>query len=106
MNAGLPWKHVLRLTPDEFLALPEYSRSLPTGTTIGKRWRRHEPTRIWVGEYFDVGLEDQVGIRWYRPVIRVPAIIERPRPWWLFARCDHLVELQLSEGLEQAGEAA
>lgn len=30
----------LRLTPREFAALPEYSCSLPTGTTIGKRWKR------------------------------------------------------------------
>ena len=31
---------VLRLTPREFAALDEYSCSLPTGTTIGKRWKR------------------------------------------------------------------
>ena len=31
---------ILRLTASEFAALPDYSCSLPTGTTIGKRWRR------------------------------------------------------------------
>ena len=30
----------MRLTPREFADLPEYSCSLPTGTTIGKRWKR------------------------------------------------------------------
>lgn len=32
----------LRLTQREFDPLPEYSCSIPTGTTIGKRWKRHE----------------------------------------------------------------
>ena len=36
-TASLP---ILRLTSREFAALPEYSCSLPTGTTIGKRWKR------------------------------------------------------------------
>jgi hypothetical protein len=81
----------LRLSEQELFALPEYSCSLPTGTTIGKRWRRHEPyrpddpvpRRIWVGEYFDIGEPDKVGICWYRPLIRVQAIHEPERPAWL-----------------------
>ena len=32
----------LRLTRAEFDALPEYSCSLPTGTAVGKRWKRHD----------------------------------------------------------------
>lgn len=28
------------LTEEELDALPEYSSSIPTGTTIGKRWKR------------------------------------------------------------------
>ena len=31
---------VLRLTPRQFAELREYSGTLPTGTTIGKRWKR------------------------------------------------------------------
>lgn len=31
---------VLRLTYQQFMKLPEYSATNPTGTTIGKRWRR------------------------------------------------------------------
>lgn len=32
----------LLLTQSEFDALPEYSASYPTGTTPGKRWKRHD----------------------------------------------------------------
>lgn len=42
--------------------LPEYSLSLPTGTTPGKRWRRWQNPRWWMGEYYDFG--DCMGIRW------------------------------------------
>lgn len=71
----------LRLTESEFRALLDYSGSLPTGTTIGKRWKRLDGVydREWVrrggkpawmvGEYYDIGSETQIGIRWYRPVI-------------------------------------
>lgn len=37
--AGYP---LLRMTRREFDGLLEYSSSLPTGTTIGKRWRRND----------------------------------------------------------------
>lgn len=33
---------VVRLTWAELKALPEYSCSLPTGTTIGKRWKKNQ----------------------------------------------------------------
>lgn len=62
------------VTRDELRALPEYSCSLPTGTTVGKRWRRDvtfgRPNRRkgeaeWlVGEYYDVGSKEEVGIKW------------------------------------------
>jgi hypothetical protein len=29
------------LTTEEFHRLPDYSASIPTGTTIGKKWRRY-----------------------------------------------------------------
>jgi hypothetical protein len=86
---------VMRLTPKEFKGLLEYSASLPTGTTPGKRWRRlngaHDRAFIrrggkprWIiGQYDPDGLsvsevqamEDagkrppQIRIFWYRPVI-------------------------------------
>jgi hypothetical protein len=51
----------VRLTRAAFDALPEYSGTLPTGTTIGKRWRRrvpfsraspsYVPARWFMGEY-------------------------------------------------------
>lgn len=63
----------------EFHRLLEYSTSIPTGTTIGKRWKSKDPVAgDWIagkyygnwsmGEYYDIGSETQVGIRW-TPII-------------------------------------
>jgi hypothetical protein len=57
------------MTRDAFEALPEYSCTIPTGTTIGKRWRRGEPyvgTRLhwYLGEYVPCDLPGQTGITW------------------------------------------
>ncbi len=55
----------------EFEALREYSCSLPTGTTIGKRWKRREPynttevVKRWLmGEYVECPEPGRVGIVW------------------------------------------
>lgn len=77
----------LRITYQEAKSLPEYSCSHPTGTTIGKRWRRHNGSydRDWIRaggkpywlicEYAecDPPREDRVAIKMYRPLIRVKA---------------------------------
>lgn len=73
------------MTCAEFKALPEYSATIPTGTTIGKRWRRldgahdhvakaagHKPRWI-IGEYTEHADPTKVGIKWWRPIIVVPA---------------------------------
>lgn len=63
------------LTRDELFELPEYSCSLPTGTIIGKRWRRdvhayREPPvpaeqHEWqIGEYVEHPDPELVGIVW------------------------------------------
>jgi len=49
--------------------LPEYSCSIPTGTTIGKRWRRrtnyNDPNSDWcIGEYVPYPSPGTVGIKW------------------------------------------
>ena len=56
--------------------LLEYSRSLPTGTTIGKRWRRatkwsrHALETEWqIGEYVERPDPDTVGIKWVWAVV-------------------------------------
>lgn len=78
---------VLRLPLHEFNALLEYSASLPTGTTPGKRWKRLDGShdrafiraggkpRWMIGEYDpnDDGKGKKIKVNWYRPVIRVPA---------------------------------
>ena len=87
------------LTREQFDALGEYSCSLPTGVTVGKRWKRndhafspivqlpthwpslmgyifgfqrrapHEP-KWWLGEYVEHEDPEQVGIRWVRIAVR------------------------------------
>jgi hypothetical protein len=66
------------LTLAEWHELGEYSCSLPSGTIVGKRWKRNldayaskvTPPRGWlVGEYYDVGSTTEIGIRWTKPII-------------------------------------
>jgi hypothetical protein len=82
---------VVQLTQREFDSLGEYSLSLPTGTTLGKKWKcnrneRRPPVRInltetyyfripwppdwWLGEYVPYYCPDKqdefVGIDWKR----------------------------------------
>jgi hypothetical protein len=56
------------LTKEAFDALDEYSCSIPTGTTIGKRWKRgepyHGPRSTWyLCEYVPCETPGHVGIR-------------------------------------------
>ncbi len=91
---------ILRLQPEEFKRLLEYSASYPTGTTPGKRWKRlngaHDPAFIRAGgkprwyvlEYDPTAPSDAdieamkkrgetppktIKINWYRPVISIRA---------------------------------
>lgn len=72
----VPWKPrpTLVLSKREFEDLPEYSCSLPTGTTIGKRWKRdrnfgRRSDRVgpeWdVAEYAESEIPGMVDIHWY-----------------------------------------
>jgi hypothetical protein len=70
------------LTKAQFADLPTYSCTLPSGTTIGKKWKRdvNEPRRFqgdlsakpewWTGEYVPHENPELVGILWRRVVIR------------------------------------
>lgn len=60
---------VARLTQQEFDALHDYSASLPTGTTIGKQWKRrndyYDASKGWqLGEYVEHPDPNLGGIRW------------------------------------------
>lgn len=62
------------MTQREFEALLEYSSSYPTGTRIGKQWRRQVSERDWLrGEYVEHSDSNKVGIVWHEIVI-VPEI--------------------------------
>lgn len=67
-----------RIKEKDFLNLLEYSTSIPTGATIGKRWRRHHQWKdkdgsiksTWyIGEYVQDADPKMVGIKWTRPLI-------------------------------------
>jgi len=69
---------VVLMSKAEFDALPEYSCSLPTGTTIGKTWRCNlvaysmdgYQSPVWkMGEYVPHADTDKVGIRWRTIVV-------------------------------------
>ncbi len=77
---------VMRLTPTEFKALPEYSASVPTGVVLGKTWRRlngaHDPyflsiggqPRWLIGRYEVSEKGDKFcQIIYYRPIISIKA---------------------------------
>lgn len=64
---------VVHLGKDYFRDLPEYSTSIPTGVTIGKRWKRripavpNEPGWWLMGEFVAVkGRTDVADITWKR----------------------------------------
>ncbi len=63
--------HIAVMTQREFDELPEYSATLPTGTCIGKRWKRRARSGTWtMGEYCDEPDQDKypglIQIRWRR----------------------------------------
>ena len=87
----LTGSNIVRLTTPQFEALLEYSSSLPTGTTIGKRWRRREPyyQQLPIQPQLDtppnvlaegghVTLRD--GTRWER---RENALVPLEVKWWM-----------------------
>lgn len=75
-----------------FDSLDDYSCTLPSGTYVGKRWKRRTPYRAmphsyfenykgrlvdldqvptWtMGEFYDIGSADSIGINW-RPIVVV-----------------------------------
>ena len=84
-DADLDTFPTIRLSPSALAALREYSRTLPTGTTIGKRWKRNAndglrfpidawglrfvfpaPPRWMMGEYAESTIPGMVDILWYR----------------------------------------
>lgn len=61
--------NITLMSQEDFDALPNYSCSLPTGTTIGKRWKRrkdyYDESKGWLlGEYIPSDQDGCVGIRW------------------------------------------
>lgn len=55
------------LTQEEFDALPEYSKSLPTNLYYGRKWKRRV-SNGWV--HGEVILRGKVGVQWREIVIK------------------------------------
>jgi hypothetical protein len=71
----------IKMSNAEFESLLEYSTTLPTGTTLGKKWRRHilagpAQGEWWMGEYVPDpnGDPSMVGIKWRK--IETPSVLE------------------------------
>lgn len=62
----------LFLYPWELESMPEYSASLPTGTTIGKFWRSRYGSGWYVGAYIEDPDDrpNSRGIVWFEVVLR------------------------------------
>lgn len=87
----------VRRTKAELAALPEYSCSLPTGTTIGKRWKRNKIAYAgpppgcrlpegafvgpewWMGEYHPSSEPDTIDIHWSPILVVDEPAVEWPR---------------------------
>ena len=77
----------------DLMALPEYSCTIPTGTTIGKRWRRatiwgrradkplekYPDTEWWIGTYVEDPEPHMVGIVWEWAVAELETPHRTPR---------------------------
>ena len=61
-----PPTEVELMSQAEFDELLEYSTSLPTGTTIGKRWKRKMKDGWFLGEYVPGGEPGHINIKWKR----------------------------------------
>lgn len=66
----------IKMSNTEFQSLLEYSTTIPTGTTIGKRWRRNTGEGWLMGEYIPdpQGDPGMVGIKWRK--IETPTLLE------------------------------
>jgi hypothetical protein len=60
---------VVYVTRREFNDLLEYSHTLPTGTTIGKTWKRKNGTDWYMGEYVPDDDPKMIGIVWTKIVV-------------------------------------
>lgn len=67
----------IQMTQAEFDSLLEYSKSMPTGTTIGKRWKRKDSGVWWLGEYTESPYPNRVGVIW-REILITP--VQQPAP--------------------------
>ena len=79
MTFGVITPRGIMLSAKEFESLPDYSCSLPTGTYVGKRWRRRCPYRYevddpaaytyWMGEYVASLIPGEIGIEWTQIIL-------------------------------------
>ena len=70
--------NLTHLSQTEFDKLPEYSMSVPTGTTIGKRWKHQDPDGTWMiceytHHFINSRGQERTAIGYSLPEIDLPA---------------------------------
>lgn len=63
-------KATIKLFPWELESMPEYSTSLPTGTTVWKMWKRKIVDQWVVGQYIPCEEPGMIGTRWYEVLLK------------------------------------
>jgi len=82
MSGTWEWYRALppmSITLAELKELRDYSRSYPTGTTLGKTWRTHVDGVVWIIRRYEEAparikggiVQEMCKVAQYRPVIRV-----------------------------------
>lgn len=71
------FKNILWIKESEMRELGQYNATLPTGTTIGKRWIKAKPRhpkfldlqQFWICEYVPDPEPNMVGIKYWTPIV-------------------------------------
>lgn len=111
----------MRMFPEEFRQLPEYSATMPTGTTPGKLWKRLDgdfdrefkaaggQPRWIIGQYDPFCPDDATTIKtfWYRPVIKLraayPSARTRPDMYLDHVRSAPCLKQEIGVWIEERG---
>jgi hypothetical protein len=70
--------HEVIMSRSEVDRLLEYSHSLPTGTIVGKQWKRRDGEGWILGTYIECSDPKYLNIKWERIVLSAPVTQNKP----------------------------